>query len=104
MSAKTQFTTQQVHHIATLANLPVSPAEETAIASAFAETLDVIANLASVDTTGVEPTAQTTGLENVWREDVVNLETTLSQKEALANAEHTAQGYFVVDRILHHDE
>ena len=104
MSATHTFTTQQVKHIAKLANIPVSSAEEQKFATSFAETLDVIANLSAVSTTGVEPTAQTTGLENVWREDVVNLEETLSQKEALANAPHSAQGYFVVDRILHHDE
>lgn len=104
MSATHTFTTQQVRHIASLANLPVTDQEEEKMAKAFAETLDVIANLSTVDTTAVEPTAQTTGLENVWREDVVTPDSTLSQKEALSNAAASSQGYFVVKRILHHDE
>lgn len=102
--AAQNFTTQQVKHIAALANVPVSVEEERAIASAFSETLTVIANLATIDTSTVEPTAQTTGLENVWREDLVTPETMLSQIDALANAPATAQGYFVVKRILHHDQ
>ena len=104
MSPTHTFTTDQVRHVAALANLTVTEAEEATMAVAFAETLDVIANLSSVDTTNIEPTAQTTGLENVWREDVVNPATTLSQEAALANAPATAQGYFVVKRILHHDQ
>jgi len=82
----------------------VTEAEGAKIAVSFAETLDVIANLSTVDTTNIEPTAQTTGLENVWRDDVVNPASTLSQEAALSNAPATAQGYFVVKRILHHDE
>ncbi len=104
MAANQTFTTQQVRHIAALANLAVSPEEEVTIAAAFAETLNVIANLTSIDTANVEPTAQTTGLENVLREDAVTPESTFSQKEALANAKATTQGYFVVERILHHEK
>lgn len=104
MSKTQTFSTQQVHHIAQLANLPVTEKEEATIAHAFDETLNVIANLATINTTGVEPTAQTSGLENVWREDVITPEKTLSQKEALANAAVATQGYFVVNRILHHDQ
>jgi aspartyl-tRNA(Asn)/glutamyl-tRNA(Gln) amidotransferase subunit C len=98
------FSSSQVEHIAQLASIPLKESEVEPIAQAFGETLEVIANLSSVDTTDVEPTAQTTGLENVWREDEVRAETTLSQAEALANASATHDGYFVVERILHHDK
>ncbi len=101
---KNSFTTDQVHHIASLANIPVSAEEEITIASAFAETLGVITNLTSLDTVNVSPTAQTTGLENVTRDDIVKPDDTLSQADALANAANTANGYFLVERILHHDQ
>lgn len=104
MSAKPTFSTQLVHHVAGLANLPLSPQEETALAQSFSETLDVITNLSNLDTSQVEPTAQTSGLENVWRDDSVDAENSFSQAEALANAPATADGFFVVKRILHHDK
>lgn len=104
MAAAHHFSTQQVKHIAQLANLPVTVKEEQMLATAFDETLAVIANLSSLDTKNVEPIAQTTGLENVWRADVAPPDYSLSQEEALANASASAQGYFVVPRILHHDE
>ena len=104
MANQQAFSSKQVEHIARLAAIPLKESEVEPIARAFDETLEVITNLSSVDTTQIEPTAQTTGLENVWREDEVRAETTLSQKEALANAHITHEGYFVVERILHHDE
>lgn len=96
----TKITTTQVQQIAKLANIPVSDQEATILAAGFEETLATIADLKSIDTTGVEPTNQVTGLENVWREDVVDEKRTFTQAEALANAKLSAQGYFVVPRII----
>lgn len=104
MANSASFSSTDVHHIATLANIPVSTQEETAIAVAFDETLSVIANLSTLDTSGVEPAAQTSGLENVWREDVVTPERMFSQELALSGSGSTQNGYFVVERVLHHDE
>lgn len=104
MATANTFSSSDVHHIATLANIPVSKEEEAAIATAFDETLSVIANLSTLDTSGVEPAAQTSGLENVWREDVVTPQRTFSQEAALSGSATTQNGYFVVERVLHHDE
>lgn len=97
------ISTQQVLHIAQLAAIPVSDAEATQLADAFDETLEVVANLQSLDTSKTEPTHQVTGLENVLREDIVNEPHMLTQKEALANAAHTHNGYIVVPRIIDQD-
>ena len=64
-----KITTTQVKHIAKLANIPITPEEEKSLRDAFEETLGVISELQSVDVTGVEPTHQVTGFENVLRED-----------------------------------
>ena len=56
--------------------------------------------LEEVDTNGVEETAQTTGLINVFRKD--KIKKSLSQKEALSNAKKTYNGYFKVPKILEH--
>ncbi|PIR59138.1 MAG: Asp-tRNA(Asn)/Glu-tRNA(Gln) amidotransferase GatCAB subunit C [Candidatus Pacebacteria bacterium CG10_big_fil_rev_8_21_14_0_10_56_10] len=93
---------QSIHKIAQLAKLSVSDAESDQLAAAFGETLEVIDHLRQADVADIPPTHQVTGLENVWRDDVVNDEQSLSQSAALANAAHTHQGYFVVPAILNH--
>lgn len=93
----------QIKHVAKLAQIPLLDEEVDNFTAAFEETLAVIDNLKTVDTTTTEPTHQVTGLENVWREDQVDETRTFSQEEALANAPNEHNGYFVVDRILHND-
>ncbi len=95
--------TSTVHHIATLANIPVTPQEEEKLAEAFEETLQVINKLQEVNVTGIEPTHQVTGLKNVLREDVVDTDRMFTQEEALANAKNTHDGYIVVKQIIDQD-
>lgn len=92
--------TDTVKHIAKLSNIPITDAEAETLQVAFDETLATVANLQDVDVTGVEPTHQVTGLENVLREDIVDDSRTFTQEEALANAKETHKGYFVVPRII----
>lgn len=92
--------TSTVHHVAQLANIPITTQEEQKLATQFEETLDVIKDLQKVDVTGVEPTHQVTGLVNVLREDIVEQDRMFSQEQALANAKHTHGGYIVVEQIL----
>lgn len=88
----------QVKKVATLASLPITPAEEEKLAKELSETLDYVAQLESVDTSGVESTSQVTGLENVTREDEVG--ESLTQSQALQNVKHTHNGYIMVPAIL----
>lgn len=74
------------------------------LATAFADTLEVVAEMGKLDTANTPPTHQVTGLENAWREDIVDNEQTFSQEEALANAAKTHDGYFVVPQIIEQDE
>lgn len=98
--SKAVFTPQIVHHIAQLANLSVTPTEEETLSKAFAETIDVVAKMADLDTTKIEPTHQVTGLENVLREDEVISEQMFTQDEALANAARSHAGFFVVPQVI----
>ncbi|OGG03802.1 hypothetical protein A2Z33_04570 [Candidatus Gottesmanbacteria bacterium RBG_16_52_11] len=86
--------------MAGLANIPVSPGEETDLADGFNATIAVVDQLFALDTSGTEPTHQVTDLENVMREDEVDSDRTFSQEDALKNAVRTYNGYFVVDRII----
>lgn len=101
--AKASITTQQVQHVAELATIPISEKEAAQLQEAFVETLEVISNLQELDTSTVEPTHQVTGLENVWREDTIDESRMFSQAAALANADKTHQGYFVVPQVIDQD-
>lgn len=98
--AQQSFSSQTVQHIAQLANIPVTPDEEKMLATAFNETIDVVAQMSQLDTSQTSPTHQVTGLENAWREDVVTPERMLTQSQALANAAHVHEGFFVVAQII----
>lgn len=99
----TVITPATVKHIGQLARIPLTAAEEEKLAVEFAQTLAVVDELQTADVSGVEPTHQVTGLENVWREDVVDDRFTFTQAQALQNAKHTHHGYFVVNRLIDQD-
>lgn len=62
---------QSVEHIAQLARLGLTNEETERFAGQLSSILDYVETLQQVDTSGVELTAQVTGLENVLRDDVV---------------------------------
>lgn len=67
-----KLTKKEIEHIAKLARLDLTEAELEKYGGQLSGILDYIDQLKEVDTTGVEPTAQVTGLENVLREDEVD--------------------------------
>ena len=58
-----------VQKLADLARLGLTPAEVTKFTEQLDDILGFFEKLSEVDTEGVEPVAQITGLENVTRED-----------------------------------
>jgi aspartyl-tRNA(Asn)/glutamyl-tRNA(Gln) amidotransferase subunit C len=98
--APKKFTATDVHRISMLAQIPTKPAEEEKLAAGFNQVIAVVDTLNQIDIKGIEPTHQVTGLTNVFREDEVDEARMFTQKEALANANKTHDGYFVVDQIL----
>jgi len=100
MQSKTQVTSDIVSHIATLSNIPITDKETVNLAKEFTKVLEVVDQLALVDTSSVDPVGQVTGLESVMRSDEVQKERMFSQEEALRNARRTHNGYFMVDQVL----
>jgi aspartyl-tRNA(Asn)/glutamyl-tRNA(Gln) amidotransferase subunit C len=100
MQSHVVFTIHDVGHIAQLSNIPVTEEEKKKLAEEFNTTMVVVDDLKKVQTNGVEPTNQVTGLENVFREDIVDENRMFSQEEALRNAKRTYKGFFVVDQVL----
>ena len=93
--------TIDVTHLAKLINVPVSDEEVAVFASQFNSILKTIATLEELDTTHIEATPQVTHLQNIYRQDEIEVSRMFSQKEALANASHTYKGFFVVPAVLH---
>ncbi len=100
MSKQFTFSHNLVQHIAHLASIPVDETEVASLTQAFNETLEIINSLQSLDVKRVEATHHTTDLTNVLRPDRVDKSQMFSQKEALANAQKTYQGYFVVPQVI----
>jgi aspartyl-tRNA(Asn)/glutamyl-tRNA(Gln) amidotransferase subunit C len=87
-----------VKYVAHLARLSLTPDEEQRIGAQLGNILGYIEKLKEVDVTGVEPTAHAFPLVNVTRPDVVR--PSLSNEEALRNAPATANGLFIVPKIV----
>ena len=87
-----------VSHVAKLANLPLTDSEKKKFEKQLEETISYINQLNQIDTSGVEPTSQVNGLENVTRED--EPAPSLSQEAALKNAKNKHNGFFKVPAIF----
>ncbi len=66
------ITTDDVHHLAQLSSLQLSDSEVENLRADLENIINHINQLNEVDTRGVEPTYQVTGLENVWRGDKID--------------------------------
>jgi aspartyl-tRNA(Asn)/glutamyl-tRNA(Gln) amidotransferase subunit C len=85
-------------YIAQLARLELSIEEERRLGTQVDAILGFVEQLKEVDIDGVEPTAHAIPQYNVTRADEV--QSSLSQEEALLNAPVTADGLFIVPRIV----
>ncbi len=90
-----------VKKVAKLANLTLTPEEGGKFEKQLSDILQYVEKLSEVDTNGIEPTSQVTGLENVTRAD----ETipSLTQDGALSGTENKHNGFFKVKAILDND-
>lgn len=89
---------QEVEHVAGLARLELTDDEKLTFTRQLSSILTYMDQLKTVDTTGIEPTATVLPVTNVFREDEV--QPSLSQEQALANAPDQSGGFFRVPRIL----
>lgn len=67
----TQISSDDVLALAQLSALQLDDSEVTSLQKDITNILGYVEQLGKLDTTGVEPTYQVTGLENIMREDVV---------------------------------
>lgn len=76
-----KITKEQVEKVAKLAKLNLTPEELDKFAGQLAPIFEHVDILSEVDTSGIEPTSQVTGLTNVMRDDEV--ETDFCSKDEL---------------------
>jgi len=87
-----------VKHVALLADLKLNQKEVKKFQKQLSEILDYVNVLNELDTQGIEPTSQVTGLENVFREDKPT--PSLSQEETLSGAKEKHNNFFKVKAIF----
>lgn len=95
----TDITTSDVQHLAQLSSLQLSPQETEALTKDISHILAYVEQLSELDTEGVEPTYQVTGLENVWRGDTVDTYG-VSREELLALSPDVEAHQIKVPKVL----
>lgn len=83
----------QVKHVAKLANLPLTQAQEEEYSEQLSKILDYIDQLNEVFTDSVEPTFNVLEVNTIERPDKTDVG--LTQEEALSNTEKKEKGFFV---------
>ena len=103
-SADPTVATQAHHHsidvpyLARLARLEVTSEEVEIFSGQLGRILDHVEQMNKLDISGIEPTAHAITVFDVIRADVVT--ESLPKVTQLANAPHTANGLFVVPKVL----
>ncbi len=87
-----------VEHVAVLARIKLTEEETERFAKDFKDILDTFSSLNEVDTEGVRPSFHPIEMKNVMRED--KEEKSLSQEDALANAEQKQDKLFKGPRAV----
>lgn len=100
-----KLTSDQVKHVAKLANLPLTSEEEEKYSQQLSKILDYIDQLNQVDTEGVDPTYNVSGQVNILAKDKVS--ESLSPEDATKNGSQVKdglpagrQGYFVTKGVF----
>lgn len=99
MPEKEEFSKETMDYLSKLALIDLSEEEKEKFSKQLNDIISYFKKLTDVDTTNVKPTTHAIdGLKNVFREDIPWK--SLTNEEALKNAEHKKDGYFKAPRIL----
>jgi len=90
---------EEIEHIAKLSRLELSDKEKELYSHQLSDVLAYVEQLKQVDTGDVEPMANVTGLQNVWREDKVE-SSDISYEDISINAPEFREGSFVVPGVF----
>ena len=94
----TNISTSDIQHLASLSSLALADDEVDGLRQDLENIIGYIEQLGELDTSGVEPTYQVTGLENVWRDDEV--QSGISRDELLELAPEKQNNQVKVPQVL----
>ncbi|WP_373529800.1 Asp-tRNA(Asn)/Glu-tRNA(Gln) amidotransferase subunit GatC [Nostoc sp.] len=89
---------EQVHKVANLARLELTPEEEKQFTTQLGDILDYIQQLNELDVTNVSPTTRAIDVSNITRED--ELQPYADRESILNNAPEQEGEFFKVPKIL----
>jgi len=95
----TQITRDDVLHLAQLSSLELNDSEIDGLQTDLGNILGYVNQLSKLDTVGVEPTYQVTGLENIWREDKV-IDYGVTREDMLVLAHESTEHQVKVPKVL----
>lgn len=95
----TQISRDEVQHLAQLSSLALPDDEITSLQTDLEAILEYVAKLGELDTSGVEPTYQVSGLENVWRKDEID-DYGIDRDKLLSLAPEAYDGQIKVPKVL----
>ena len=93
------ITNDDVRHLAQLSSLQMPDAEAELLRVGIEKIINYINQLDELDTDGVEPTYQVTGLQNVWRDDEI-IDSSVSRQQLLALAAEQGDNCVKVPKVL----
>ena len=95
----TKISRDEVKKLAQLARISITDEEAEKFQNELSGILGFVDSLNDIDTSGVEPTSQVTGLENVNRDDTER-SYGVTPEELLKTAPDSKNGYVKVKRVL----
>jgi aspartyl-tRNA(Asn)/glutamyl-tRNA(Gln) amidotransferase subunit C len=95
----TNISVNHVQKLAQLSALSLTEDEVVSLANELTNILGYVEQLSEIDTEGVEPTYQVTGLHTVTRKDEI-IDYGVSQEELLKNAPDVQDAQMKVPRVL----
>lgn len=87
-----------IKHVAKLANISLTPQEQSIYGKQLSEILDYVELIESVDTKNVEPTFNVIPENNITQKDTVNKN--LTRDEAIKNSAVKKDGYIVTKGVF----
>jgi aspartyl-tRNA(Asn)/glutamyl-tRNA(Gln) amidotransferase subunit C len=100
MTTKKQMTIDSVKRLGTLAKLEIPEASFPKLLSDLRSSFSYIDTIQSLDTSKLSETSQVTGLENVFRDDVIDVTRQLTQDEVLSTVKNSQNGFVKVSAIF----
>lgn len=96
---KTTISIDDVRYVAGLAKIAVTDDEAAKLQGELDTILGYVSQLDSLDTTGIEPTYQVTGLTNIDRDDAI-IDYGVDQQALLSNAPASQDNQIKVPKVL----